>query len=336
MKPKVIVAPDFRRVAEVFDDVTLTRLEGIAEIVWGRNGPMPHAEFVAAIEEATAVVFGTWHYGNAIGDAGGSLRYLYEVAGGLRHPGLDYAMCFERGITVGSCAPAFGPAVAEMALALTLDAARLVSEGDREFRVGEERWLHAGTEGAVTLFGKTFGFLGAGGLSVHLQRLLEPFGGRFLANDPWLDPVRLAERGIEPVGLEELFDRSDVIFVLAVPTPENHELVSLDLMERLGPTDILAVISRAHLVDFEALTDLVLDGRFRLAIDVFPEEPLRRDHPIRQATGAVFSAHRAGALPEALHEIGRMLVDDLEAALSGRQPTRLQYATPELIARLGV
>ena len=107
-------------------------------------------------------------------------------------------------------------------------------------------------------------------------------------------------------------------------------------MDLLEPHNVLAVISRAHLIDFEAMTDLVLDGRFRVAIDVFPTEPFDPDHRIRRANGAVFSAHRAGAIPEALLEIGRMVVDDLEALLSGREPHRMQYATPELILRIGV
>ena len=129
MKPRVVVIPDFRTMTEVFDPPTLARLDDLADVVWGRDGPMPQEEFVAALADATAVVFGTWHYGrDAMRLAGDSLRYLFEVAGSHHHPHLDYATCFERGIAVGSCAPAFGPAVAEMALALTLDAARLVSE----------------------------------------------------------------------------------------------------------------------------------------------------------------------------------------------------------------
>jgi phosphoglycerate dehydrogenase-like enzyme len=71
-----------------------------------------------------------------------------------------------------------------MALALSLAAARLVTEGDADLRAGTEQWLHDGNEGAVTLFDKTVGFVGAGGLSVHLQRLLDPFGVRILAHDP--------------------------------------------------------------------------------------------------------------------------------------------------------
>ncbi len=308
-----------------------------AEVIWGRDGPMPQDRFESALRDATAVVFGTWHYGpSAIAGAGPSLRHVLEVAGGHEHPALNYPACFERGLTLGSCAPAFGPAVAEMALALSLDAARLVTQGDAAFRRGDERWLHAGTVGAFSFHGRTFGFLGAGGLSRELEPLLRPFGGTFLAYDPWLPVEQLRQRGIESVDLETLFRRSDVVYVLAVPTPDNRHLVSRALMELLAPQNVLAVISRAHLVDFDAMTELVVDGRFRAAVDVFPEEPLDPAHPIRRAAGAVLSAHRAGAIPEALLEIGRMVVDDLEALLDGREPTRMQYAQPEMIRRLGV
>jgi phosphoglycerate dehydrogenase-like enzyme len=148
MKPKVIVAPDFRRMDEIFDGATLARLNHLVDVVWGRDGPMPQDTFLAALQDATAVVFGTWHYGlDAIPSAGSMLRYVFEVAGGHSHLDLNYAACFERGITVGGCAGAFGPAVAEMALALSLASARLVAEGDAAFRAGEELWLHDGTSG---------------------------------------------------------------------------------------------------------------------------------------------------------------------------------------------
>jgi phosphoglycerate dehydrogenase-like enzyme len=126
-----------------------------------------------------------------------------------------------------------------------------------------------------------------------------------------------------------------VIFVLAVPSVENKALLSRSLLERIQPGAVLVLISRAHVVDFEALTELVLAGRFKAAIDVFPVEPLPMDHPIRQAPGAVLSAHRAGAVEEGLWEIGQMVVDDLEAIVRGLPPQRLQAAQPELIRRYG-
>jgi phosphoglycerate dehydrogenase-like enzyme len=88
-------------------------------------------------------------------------------------------------------------------------------------------------------------------------------------------------------------------------------------------------------VDFDALTDLVLRERFRAAIDVFPEEPLPTDHPIYQAPLAILSSHRAGAHPEALVNIGRLLVRDLEAILAGLPPQEMQLAQPEFIRMRG-
>ena len=222
-----------------------------------------------------------------------------------------------------------------MGLALSLAAGRLVSEGDAAFRSGEEKWLHDGTVGAVTTWGKTVGFVGAGGLSVSLQQLLTPFDVRFVAFDPWLQPSALAERGVEPLDLPDLFRVSDFIYVLAAPTPDNYEMIGVELLQLLRPHQTLVLLSRAHLVDFEAMTDLVLEGRFRVAIDVWPTEPFDPSHRIREARNAVFSAHRAGAIPEALLEIGRMVVHDLEHLLGGDdQGLRMQYATPQMVDRL--
>jgi phosphoglycerate dehydrogenase-like enzyme len=335
-KPKIVVAPHFRHMVEVFDAGTHKRLENLGEIIWGRDGPMPQSDMEAVLVDATAVVFGSWEYGpHAIAAAGENLRFVLEVAGSHAHPELNYRACLARGIKVGGCAHAFGPAVAEMGLALSLAAGRLVSEGDAAFRSGEEKWLHDGTVGAVTTWGKTVGFVGAGGLSVSLQQLLTPFDVRFVAFDPWLQPSALAERGVEPLDLPDLFRVSDFIYVLAAPTPDNYEMIGVELLQLLRPHQTLVLLSRAHLVDFEAMTDLVLEGRFRVAIDVWPTEPFDPSHRIREARNAVFSAHRAGAIPEALLEIGRMVVHDLEHLLGGDdQGLRMQYATPQMVDRL--
>jgi phosphoglycerate dehydrogenase-like enzyme len=122
-----------------------------------------------------------------------------------------------------------------------------------------------------------------------------------------------------------------VIFVLAAPTSANQALLSRPQLERIGPGSVLVLVSRAHVVDFAALTELVFAGRFKAAIDVFPHEPLASDHPIRRAPGVVLSAHRAGSVVEGLWEIGTMVVDDLEAIARGFPPLRLQIAQPEVV-----
>ena len=335
-RPRILLVPDFRRMDEIFDAPTLDRLHGLADVVWGRNGAMPADAFMEELPNVDAVVFGTWHYGpDAIRRAGGRLRVVMEVAGGHNHPGLDYDWLQQRSVPVGSCAPAFGPAVAEMGLALTLAAARLVVDSDRGFRSGAERYLHGGNEGATSLYGQRVGLVGCGGLSRALQSLLEPFDVHLVGYDPWLDDRALSERGIERAAtLDEIFGTCRVVYVLAVPTPDNRHMVNRALLGRLRSTDVLVLLSRAHLVDFDALTDLLMAGRFRAGIDVYPQEPLPAEHPIRTADHAVLTAHLAGAMPAALHEIGRMVVDDLAALISGRPPSRMQYADASTRSRL--
>jgi phosphoglycerate dehydrogenase-like enzyme len=330
-RPTVIVDPSFRTMDEIFSPEDAQRLAESVELVWARDEPMPLDAFREALPRATAVVTGTWPYGDVLDDAS-ILRAILFVSGGWP-PELDYGRCFERGIRVLSAAPAFAPAVAEMALALALACSRDVVTGDRAMRRGDEGWLHAGNIGAFLLFGKAVGFVGFGNIGRRLRWLLEPFGCRFSAYDPWLTEASLRGVGVEPMSLERLLGTSDVVFVLASATTENRALLSRELLERIRPGGVLVLVSRAHVVDFDALTELVLAGRLKAGIDVFPTEPLEPDHPLRSAAGAVLSAHRAGAMEEALLEIGRMVADDLEAIVRGLPPRRLQAADPEHVTR---
>jgi phosphoglycerate dehydrogenase-like enzyme len=329
---KVIVDPFFRSMDDIFSPHEAERLTDLAEVVWGRDEPMPLEQFEAAVTDAVAVISGGWRYGQVL-DRADELRAIISVSGGWP-PELDYEGCFARGIRVLSVAPAFAAAVAEMALALALASARDVVAQDRAMRGAEERFLNdARTLDTSLLFGRRVGFVGFGNIGRQLRRLLEPFGCEFRAFDPWLTDAYLREERVEPAGLEQLLESSRVVFVLATPTTDNAALLSRDLLELVRPDAVLVLVSRAHVVDFDALTELVLAGRFRAAIDVFPHEPLDADHPIRTATHAVLSPHRAGLVQEALWEIGRLIVDDLDAIIHGLPPRRLQAAEPELAAR---
>ena len=331
-RPQVIVDPHFRSMDDIFSAGEATRLREVVDVVWGRDDPMRLDEFTAALPDAFAVVSAGWRYGSVLDDAP-NLRAILTVSGGWP-PELDYARCFERGIRVLSAAPAFAEAVAEMALALALASSRDVVTGDRAVRAGDERWLSSADGlGTFLLTGKRVGFVGFGNIGRRLRALIEPFGCEVCAYDPWLTEAYLKDERVEPTSLPQLLETSRVIFVLATPTAENRALLSRELLELVRPDAVLVLVSRAHVVDFEALTELVLDGRFRSAIDVFPSEPLDAAHPIRTAPGAVLSPHRAGLVQEALWEIGRRVVDDLEAIVNGLPPRRMQAADPELATR---
>jgi phosphoglycerate dehydrogenase-like enzyme len=140
---------------------------------------------------------------------------------------------------------------------------------------------------------------------------------------------------VTPVALDTLLQTCRYIFVLAIPTRENRGLLDRRRLGLIQHDAVLVLISRAHLVDFDALTELANEGKFRAAVDVFPVEPLPADHPVRQSEGTILSAHRAGHIKDDFRAIGRMVVDDLEAMSAGLPPVEMQVVQPEIVKRLG-
>jgi phosphoglycerate dehydrogenase-like enzyme len=330
-KPSVIVDPNFRKMSEIFSPADQNRLYDKFDVIWGKDEPMPLEAMHEALPQASVVVCADWRYGDVLNTAS-ALRGILTVSGGFPR-NLDYDECFARHIRVLSAAPGFARAVAEMALALALSASRDIVSNDRAMRAGTEQWLHAGNANAFMLYDQPVGFIGYGSIGRALHPLLKPFGCKISVYDPWLVEGYLRTQGVEPMDLERLIENSKIIFVLAAPTSENQALISRELLERIRPDAVFVLVSRAHVVDFDALTELVSAERFKVALDVFPTEPIALDHPIRQAESAVLSAHRAGPVTEALWEIGEMVIDDLDAITRGLPPQRMQVAQPELIAR---
>ena len=332
-KQKVILNPYPRPLDMIMSNQDAERLHDLVDVIWGKDEDIPDSEFARACRDAYAFITSSWR-SRPLDDMP-NLRAIMETGG--RHPSpahLDYETCFARGIRVLSCAPAYGPMVAEMALGMAIAAARGIVSAHNDFVAGEELYLYPSNSTAFTLYDQPVGFIGFGGLAQSLRPLLAPFRCPIQVYDPWLPPSFISERGCTPVSLQDLLSQARIIFVLAIPSNENKAMLDRELLSLIRSDAVLLLISRSHFVDFDALTDLLHQGRFRAAIDVFPQEPLAADHPIRTAPNTILSAHRAGSVWQDMHTIGRMVVDDLETMLAGLPPTKMQTAQPELIYRL--
>ncbi|MEL6148064.1 MAG: NAD(P)-dependent oxidoreductase [Chloroflexota bacterium] len=333
-KPTVIVDPHFRSMSEIFSGVDRERLETMVNVVWGQDDPMPQDEFMRALPAAEVIICGDWRYGNVL-ETATNLRAIIVVSGAFPLS-LDYAYCYQNQIRVLSVAPAFARQVAEMCLGLALASARDIVSGDREMRQGNERYLHAGNIGTFMLYGKSVGIIGYGSIARELHRLLIPFGVHIAAYDPWLGDGYLQRHGVESQSLDDLMATAQVIFILATPTKDNRAMISREYLNRIQQGAVVVLASRAHVVDFDAMSEMVLAGKFKVATDVFPTEPFTSDGALRRAEHAVLSPHRAGSVKEAMWEIGEMVLDDLEVIVRGLPPRRLQNAEPELSMRFAV
>jgi len=143
----------------------------------------------------------------------------------------------------------------------------------------------------------------------------------------------LKEHGVDAARLPWVLSRSDFVFVLATVTSDSEHLLGAKELDLLKQGARLILVSRASVVDYDALYGAVAAGRVQAAVDVWPDEPMSRSDPARKLDGLVMSPHRAGGIPQAFFEIGDMVCDDLELIAQGLPPVRLQVAAPELVGR---
>jgi phosphoglycerate dehydrogenase-like enzyme len=139
---------------------------------------------------------------------------------------------------------------------------------------------------------------------------------------------------VSPASLEDCFSRSTVVFLLAAVTTENQGQIGARYFRSMARGAIVVLVSRAGIVNFDELLDAAADGHIRVAIDVWPEEPIAVDHRARITPNTLLQAHRAGSIPEIWPLMGRLVVDDIELILKGLPPQRCQKAQWETVGKI--
>jgi len=332
MKPKALLDPHPRTLELLFAPEDLKRLKFLVRMTVWEGSRMP-ADMVERHVADTTILIGQPDLPRERLVRATQLKAVINVEGNPQ-PNVDYECCFERGIHVLNVGVAFGKAVAEMALGMALASVRGIPEADRLFRRGKEVYGRFSNQESFLLSGSEVGFVGFGNLGRALLKLLQPFHCRVRVHDPWLPDRWLAEAGMEPAPLETVLRTSRVVFVLAGATSENRAMLGARQLDLLPRGSCLVLVSRASLVDFDALTKKLVAGDIRAAVDVFPEEPLPKSHAIRKLPNVILSPHRAGSLSAAYRLMGEMIVDDVGQILQGLPPIRLQRMERETVARM--
>ena len=332
MKPKAIVDAHPRTLEMLFSSGDLKRLKSLVSMTVWAGSRMPDDRVEKSLPDA-AFIIGQTALPRERLERAKQLKAIINVEGNFP-TNIDYEYCFARGIHVLNGGVAFGPAVAEMALGLALALARGIPEGDRLFRKGKEVYGRLSNQSAFLISGADVGFIGFGNLGRALRKLLEPFGCSIRVYDPWLPARWLVEFGMRPSSLKEVLASSQIVFVLAGAMADNRAMLDQGKLDLMRKGACLILVSRAALVDFDALTRKLAAGDIRAAVDVFPEEPLAKNHPIRRLDNVILSAHRAGGLTAAYRLMGEMVVDDLEQILKGLPPVRLQRAERETVIKM--
>jgi phosphoglycerate dehydrogenase-like enzyme len=330
-KPLIVIDPQPRALEEIFEPNIWARLKDLGELaIHEGTGRMPAERFEAYLPEM-ALLIGQSDMPKARLDRAPKLRAIINVETNFLQ-NVDYDACFERGVHVLAPGSAFARPVAEMALGMAIDLCRGVTTADRAMRRGKEKWLLDGAEGSFSLYGARIGLIGFGDLARAFTPLVAPFGCPIKAYDPWVSDHFMAGFGVAAASLEEVLKTSQVIIVFASVTSENQGFLSKREFEMIAQGSVFLLMSRAGVVDFPEFLRQVESGRFRAATDVFPQEPAPLDEPARKVEGLLLSPHRAGAMTDALYEIGRQTAADAGLILRGLPPLSCRRAQRETVA----
>jgi D-3-phosphoglycerate dehydrogenase len=228
---------------------------------------------------------------------------------------IDVAAARELNVPVLNTPGAFSEAVSEVALGYMLMLTRHLLQVDRGVRNGE--WPKPCGLG---LYGRVCGLIGFGAIGQGIARRARGCGMTILAYDP---PLRAAGgvktgplAGTELVDLDRLVAESDVLCLACNLTAENRHIMGEKQFKAMKNEAILVNVGRGPLVDEAALIAALSAGELAGAgLDVFEEEPLPSDSPLRNFPNVVLGSHNANNLHSAVEFVHSNTMNNLAKIL---------------------
>ena len=226
---------------------------------------------------------------------------------------IDVAAATKRGIAVMNAPGANTVSAAEHAIALLLSLLRHIPEAAETMKQGG--WDRKRFEGSE-LRGKTLGVVGLGRIGGYVAQVAHAFGMTIIAYDPFVAPQRAVELQARLLPIEQLLQEADIITLHVALTDETRHLLNAQRIKLMKPTAFLVNTARGELVDEQALVAAVKEKRIGgAAIDVFAEEPLPKDSPLRGLERVLLTPHLAASTSEAQKRVAIEICTAVREAL---------------------
>src|SRR6266849_4039627 len=233
---------------------------------------------------------------------------------GVGTDSVDLAAARERGIPVSNTPDVLTDEVADLAMGLMLASARQIIFADRYVRDGT--W---GLKGPIPLGrsvgGKTMGVLGLGGIG----RAIADRGAAFRMRVIYTGPRRKPDAPYDYISdVVERARQSDYLMVACKGGPDTRHLVSVAVIDALGPNGTLINVARGSVVDEPALIAALTEGRLgHAALDVFASEP-DPSPELLKLSNVIVQPHHGSATVETRTAIGQLMIDNLSVHFAGR------------------
>ncbi len=242
------------------------------------------------------------------------LRYVCYMGGSVKN--VVARAHLEAGLPVTNWGDSVSRTVAEHALFLVLAALRQAAHWGEVLH--HEKGWGAETQRPGSLFGRTVGVYGFGCIARDFVRLLQPFGCRVTAFAPWMPAALLAEHGVSrSESLDALFEDCEIVVNVSPLNDQSRDSVGEAQLRRLRDGGVFVNVGRGHTVDEAALATVAGKGRIHVGLDVYRDEPLPPESPLRGLRNVMLTPHIAGPTPDRRRDAGAFALRNLRAYCTG-------------------
>jgi D-3-phosphoglycerate dehydrogenase len=236
---------------------------------------------------------------------------------GIGVDNVDLEAAADRGIPVCNVPDYCIDEVADHTMALALALARQLSQTDAAVRAGV--WKILPPAPAFSFREMVFATAGFGRIARAVLRRAVGFGFQVAAYDPWVDPSVFASLGVRRLTLGELLAGADILSLHLPLKHETRHLVGSLSLPAMKNTALVVNTARGGLIDTRALAGALTDGRIAGAgLDVFEEEPLPADHPLRRAPNVILTSHTAWYSEASVPQLQQKAAEEAVRALQGQ------------------
>lgn len=287
----------------------------VIENPYGR--PMTREELLAAVGDIDGVVVGVDTWNEEIFAHAPKLRAMARFGVGVDN--IDLPAAKTHGIQVTNAKGMNSNPVAELTVGLILSTLRNVPAFNASIREGKwDRFM------GRDLAGMTVGLLGFGDIAQRVAKKLSGFDVSICAYDLYPNLEKAKELNVEMVSMEEVLRRADVVCMHLPSLPSTHHIMDARTFGMMKDGSYFINTARGALVDETALAQALRSGKLTAAaIDVFDQEPVRRDNPLFALPNLFATPHTAAETYDTYHNVGLATARQLLDVFAGKKPNNL-------------
>jgi len=249
---------------------------------------------------------------------------------GIGYDNVDIEAATQRGVYVCNVPDYCLDEVADHALALILSLLRRVTWAHRHMAQGGFDWK--AVRPVHRLEALTAGVVGTGNIGRRVVQRLRALNLKVKAYDPYVPDEQVSGLGAEPVSLQDLLSSADIITVHAPLSKSTYHMIGEKEIGLMKRSAYIVNTSRGALLDEAALARALKEGHIAgAALDIFEEEPLPEDSPLRGLPNTVLTPHMAWYSEESLVELRTKSAEEVRRVLQGERPRNL--VNKELLGR---